>query len=71
MKLTNRDVDSFFRSPPKGITGVLIYGNDPMKVSEKRQQLVKSLLGPKADEEMQLARSSRENLKKATKKAID
>ena len=71
MKLTNRDVVSFFRSPPKGITGVLIYGNDPMRVSDKRQQLVKSLLGPNADEEMRLARISRENLKKAPEQAID
>ena len=71
MKLTNRDVVSFFRSPPKGITGVLIYGNDPMRVSDKRQQLIKSLLGPSADVEMRLARISRENLKKAPEQAID
>ena len=71
MKLTNRDVVSFFRSPPKGITGVLIYGNDPMRVSDKRQQLIKSLLGPNADEEMRLARISRDNLKKTPDQAID
>ena len=71
MKLTNRDVVSFFKSPPKEITGVLIYGNDPMRVSDKRQQLIKSLLGPNADEEMRLARISRENLKKAPDQAID
>ena len=71
MKLTNRDVVSFFRSPPKGITGVLIYGNDAMRVSDKRQQLIKSLLGPNADEEMRLARISRENLKKAPDQALD
>ena len=71
MKLTNRDVVSFFRSPPKGITGVLIYGNNPMRVSDKRQQLIKSLLGPSADVEMRLARISRENLKKEPEQAID
>ena len=71
MKLTNRDVVSFFRSPPKGITGVLIYGNNPMRVSDKRQQLIKSLLGPSADVEMRLARISRENLKKEPDQAID
>ena len=71
MKLTNREVVSFFKSPPKGTTGVLIYGSDPMRVSDKRQQLIKSLLGPKADEEMRLARISRENLKKAPEQAID
>ena len=71
MKLTSREVISFFKSPPKGTKGVLIYGNDPMRVSDKRQQLIKSLLGPKADEEMRLARISRENLKKAPEEAID
>jgi DNA polymerase-3 subunit delta len=71
MKLTNRDATSFFKSPPKGITGVLIYGNDLMRVSDKRQQFIKSLLGPNAEEEMRLTRISRENLKKAPEQAID
>ena len=71
MKLTSRDVVSFFKSPPKGITGVLIYGNDPMRVSHKREQLINSILGSNADEEMRLARISRENLKKAPEQAID
>ena len=71
MKLTNRDVTSFFKSPPKGITGVLIYGNDLMRVSDKRQQFIKSLLGPNAEEEMRLTRISRENFKKAPEQAID
>ena len=71
MKLSNRDVVSFFKSPPKGLTGVLIYGNDSMRVSGKREQFIKSLLGSNADEEMRLARISRENLKKAPEQAID
>jgi DNA polymerase-3 subunit delta len=40
-------------------------------VSDKRQQLIKSLLGPNADVEMRLARISRENLKKEPDQAID
>ena len=71
MKLTNRDVVSFLKSPPMGIIGVLIYGNDPIRVSDRRRQLIKSLLGSNADEEMRLARISRENLKKAPEQAID
>ena len=71
MKLTNQDVPSFFKSPPKGIIGFLVYGNDPMRVSDKRQQLLQSLLGLKADEEMRLARISRETLKKEPELAID
>ena len=71
MKLTSRDVVSFFNSPPKGITGVLIYGNDPMRVADKRHQFIKSLLGSNAANEMRLARISRENLKKEPEQAID
>jgi DNA polymerase-3 subunit delta len=71
MKLTSRDLISFFDSPPKGVAGVLIYGNDHMRVANKRQELIFSLLGPKADEEMRLARISRENLKKTPEQAID
>ena len=71
MKLTNRDLFSFFDSPPRGMAGILIYGNDHMRVADKRQKLIHSLLGPKADEEMRLARISRETLKKAPEQAID
>ena len=71
MKLNSRDVVSFLNSPPKGVAGVLIYGNEPMRVSDKRQELIKSLLGSNAEEEMRLARISRESLKKAPAQAID
>ena len=71
MKLTNREINSFFESPPKGVAGILIYGNDHMRVASKRQKLIQSLLGPKADEEMRLSKISRENLKKAPEQAID
>ena len=71
MKLTNREIYSFFESPPKGVAGILIYGNDHMRVASKRQKLIQSLLGPKADEEMRLTRILRENLKKAPEQAID
>jgi len=71
MKLTNREINSFFESPPKGIAGILIYGNDHMRVASKRKKLIQSLLGPMADEEMRLSRISRENLKKTPEQAID
>ena len=71
MKLTSRDLISFFNSPPKSVAGVLIYGSDQMRVADKRHILIHSLLGSKADEEMRLARISRDNLKKAPEQAID
>ena len=63
MKLTNREINSFFESPPNSIAGVLIYGSDYMRVADKRQKLIQSLLGPKADEEMRLSRISKDNFK--------
>lgn len=71
MKLSGRNLASFFEAPPKGIMGVLIYGNDPMRVASKREKLIHAILGPNADEEMRLARISRENLKKSPEQAID
>ena len=71
MKLSGRNLASFFEAPPKGVMGVLIYGNDPMRVASKRQKLIHAILGPNADEEMRLARISRENLKKSPEQAID
>ena len=71
MKLSGRNLASFFEAPPKGVMGVLIYGNDPMRVVSKRQKLIHAILGPNADEEMRLARISRENLKKSPEQAID
>ena len=71
MKLKNRDLTAFFESPPNGIAGVLIYGSDYIRVANKRQKLIQSLLGPKADEEMRLSRISKDNLKKSPEQAID
>ena len=65
MKLSGRHLASFFEAPPKGVMGVLIYGNDPMRVASKREKLIHAILGPNADKEMRLARISRENLKKS------
>ena len=71
MKLSGRNLASFFEAPPKGVMGVLIYGNDAMRVASKREKLIHAILGPNADEEMRLARISRENLKKSPEQAID
>ena len=71
MKLSGQNLATFFESPPKGVMGVLIYGNDPMRVASKREKLLHAILGPNSDQEMRLARISRENLKKSPEQAID
>ena len=56
MRLSTRDANVYFAKPDPSKTGLLIYGIDAMRVSLKRQQVVKALLGPSAEEEMRLTR---------------
>ena len=56
MKLNARDAAAFVKAPPKETPGALIYGQDPMRVADRRQTLVLSLGGKTADEEMRLTR---------------
>lgn len=64
MKLSTRDAVSYFAKPDPSKTGILIYGNDAMRVALKRQQLIEALLGPGADEEMRLTRLAGADLRK-------
>lgn len=56
MKLTPRDATAYFARPDAERTGLLIFGSDAMRVALKRQEFLKSLLGPDAEEEMRLTR---------------
>lgn len=56
MKLAGREADGYFARPNPDSTGLLIYGADAMRVALKRQQVLKSLLGDTAEEEMRLTR---------------
>lgn len=64
MKLSTRDANAFFRKPDPARAGILIYGADPMRVALKRQELLKNLLGPGAEEEMRLTRLPASDLTK-------
>ena len=64
MKLSTRDAVSYFAKPDPSKTGILIYGNDAMRVALKRQQLIEALLGHGADEEMRLTRLAGADLRK-------
>ncbi|SIO17508.1 DNA polymerase III subunit delta [Vannielia litorea] len=57
MKLSTRDANAFFDKPVPG-PGILISGDDAMRVALKRQDLLKALVGPKGEEEMRLTRLS-------------
>jgi len=56
MKLTPREANPYFARPDPARTGLLIYGSDAMRVALKRQEFLKNLLGPNAEEEMRLSR---------------
>ena len=56
MKLGRHDGGKLVAKPPKDKLGLLLYGADAMRVSIKRQEYLKALLGPAAEEEMRLTR---------------
>lgn len=56
MKLGKRDGNGIIAKPPRDALGLLLYGGDAMRVALKRQEYLKALLGPQAEEEMRLTR---------------
>lgn len=56
MKLSPRDANAFFRKPDPGVAGLLIYGEDVMRVAMKRQEVVAAIVGPEGEVEMRLTR---------------
>lgn len=71
MKLSGRDAAAFFRAPDRDAAGVLIYGEDAMRVAMRRQDLCAALLGPDADTEMRLTRIAAADLRKDTAMLLD
>ncbi len=56
MKLARREAAGIIAKPPRDKLGLLIFGADAMHVALKRQEYLKALLGPQAEEEMRLTR---------------
>ncbi|WHZ34576.1 DNA polymerase III subunit delta [Sagittula sp. MA-2] len=71
MKLTPRDADAFFRKPDPKAAGLLIYGEDTMRVAMKRQEVVANLTGPGADEEMRITRLNGADLRRDPAALLD
>ncbi len=71
MKLTPRDADAFFRKPDPKAAGLLIYGEDTMRVAMKRQEVVANLTGPAADEEMRITRLNGADLRRDPAALLD
>ena len=63
MKLVGDKANKYFTNPDPNHTAILIYGADSMRVSLRRQELLKSLIGENAEEEMRLTRISGSDLR--------
>ena len=71
MKLPARDIATYCAKPDPNRAGVLIYGADAMRVSMRRQSMIRALLGPQGSEEMRLTRLSGADLRKDPAALID
>lgn len=56
MKLPPRDAPGYFARPNPPKPGLLIYGEDPMRVALRRQEVIRAMIGPEGEAEMRLAR---------------
>jgi DNA polymerase III subunit delta len=64
MKLSPRDASGYFARPDRDKTGILIFGEDAMRVALKRQELIAALIGPEGESEMRLTRIQASDLRK-------
>ena len=64
MKLAGSAAGNYFRKPDPTHSALLIFGADPMRVADKRQQVIQALVGPQGEEEMRLARINAVDLRK-------
>jgi DNA polymerase-3 subunit delta len=64
MKLPPREASGYFAKPDPAKTGILIYGEDAMRVALKRQELIAALIGPEGEAEMRLTRIPAADLRK-------
>lgn len=71
MKLNAREAAGYFKKPDPNRAGLLIYGNDAMRVALRRQEVIAALIGPNGDEEMRLTRMQAGELRKDPAALLD
>ena len=71
MKLSARDAGTYFARPDPDKTGLLIHGEDAMRVALKRQQVIAALIGPEGEAEMRLERIPAADLRKDSAMLLD
>ncbi len=71
MKLGGGQAAAFLIKPDPAKAGLLLYGADVMRVSLKRQQVIKAMVGETAGEEMRLTRIAAADLRKEPALVLD
>lgn len=71
MLLRGREAAAFLKAPDPKAAGVLISGEDAMRVADARAQVAAAITGPGAAEEMRLTRMSGADLRKDPAALID
>jgi DNA polymerase-3 subunit delta len=71
MKLAGASAAAFISRPDTAVPGVLLFGEDAMRVALKRQDLIRALLGSGADADMRLTRMEADSLKRDPAAACD
>jgi len=64
MKLSAREAASYFAKPDPNGTGLLIFGEDIMRVATRRAEVIGALIGPQGEAEMRLTRIPASDLRK-------
>ena len=64
MKLSGADATRYFAKPDPKRTGLLIFGQDAMRVALRRQEVIAALIGPEGEAEMRLTRIPAADLRK-------
>ena len=64
MKLSPRAAPGYFARPEPDRAGLLIYGNDAMRVALRRQEVIRALIGPEGEAEMRLTRLAAGDLRR-------
>jgi DNA polymerase-3 subunit delta len=71
MKLSARDAAAYFRKPDTANPGVLISGEDVMRVASRRIEVITALIGPEGEAEMRLTRIPAADLRKDAAMLLD
>jgi len=71
MKLSGRKADDYIKRPDAGHAGALIFGQDAMRVSLKREALILNIAGDSAEADMRLTRLNGVELRKDPAALLD